>query len=50
MLVKTPFLRHCHEARDMEDRNAQAYHDTQSIDEALPLLYYSSIAQSFATS
>jgi len=33
----------------MEDRNAQAYRDTQSIDQTFPLLY-NPIAQSFATS
>jgi len=50
MSVKTQFLRHCREALDMEDCDPQAYRDTQSIDQTFIVLYYSSTAQSFATS
>ena len=49
MSLKTPLLRYCRKALDMVDCNAQAYRDTQSIDQTFPLLYYSYIAQSFAT-
>jgi len=36
MSVKTPLLRYCRKALDMEDCNARAYRDTQNIVQTFP--------------
>ena len=43
------FLCRSREAPEVESHNAQAYRDTQGIDQISLSLYYSSIAPPFAT-